>query len=101
MTEEYLQIYSELNALSTEEKREVLPRFFKTGKGEYGEGDRFMGVVVPDTRKVAKGHKEASFEVLEDLLESEWHECRLCALIILTERFYTDWRNQPTCGNRE
>lgn len=68
-------------------KREYLPRFFKTGKGQYGEGDKFLGVVVPNTRIVAKHHKDAPFEVMAALLQSEWHECRLCALLMLVERF--------------
>ena len=87
LSKKYSAICRELRSYSTAEKREVLPRFFKTGKGEYGEGDRFMGVVVPDTRKVAKDHNDVSWEVLEALLESEWHECRLCALVILVNRF--------------
>ena len=68
-------------------KREYLPRFFKTGKGQYGEGDKFLGVVVPNTRIVAKRHKDAPFEAIAALLQSEWHECRLCALLMLVERF--------------
>ena len=83
----YSQIVRELRDCSDEEKKNVLPRFFKTGKGEYGEGDRFLGVTVPLTRKVAKNHKNTSYEVLEALLESEWHECRLCALLILIEKY--------------
>lgn len=82
----YARITKALRACSDEEKKIVLPRFFKTGKGEYGEGDRFMGVVVPDTRKVAKEYAGVSWEVIEALLESEWHECRLCSLLILVER---------------
>lgn len=77
-----------LRSLATPAKQAFLPRFFKTGIGEYGEGDRFLGVVVPDTRRVAKQYKEeVSVTMLEDLLQSEWHECRLCALLILVERF--------------
>ena len=68
-------------------KKEYLPRFFKTGKGQYGEGDKFLGVVVPNTRLVAKRHKDAPFEVMAELLQSQWHECRLCALLMLVERF--------------
>jgi len=83
----YSQIIRDLSEFSNEEKKVVLPRFFKTGKGEYGEGDKFLGVMVPLTRAVAKKHKETSFEVLEALLESEWHECRLCALLILIEKY--------------
>ena len=63
-------IIQELASLATEEKRQVLPRFFKTGKGEYGEGDKFLGVVVPSTRIVAKRHKDASFNELSSLLLS-------------------------------
>lgn len=80
-------IQQELETHINPVKREYLPRFFKTGKGEYGEGDRFLGVVVPDTRQVAKRHKEEPFEVAEQLLQSPWHECRLCALLMLVERF--------------
>ena len=83
----YSQIIKELRLHSDEEKKLILPRFFKTGKGEYGEGDRFLGVVVPETRKVAKMYKEVPYELLEWLLESEWHEVRLCALLILKEKY--------------
>lgn len=83
----YARITQTLRSHSDDEKKIVLPRFFKTGKGEYGEGDRFMGVVVPNTRKVAKENAAVSWEVIEALLESEWHECRLCALLILVERY--------------
>ncbi len=85
--ETYANIIRELRAHSDEEKKTVLPRFFKTGKGEYGEGDRFLGVIVPNTRKVAGKYKETSFESLEWLMESEWHEVRLCALLILIEKY--------------
>lgn len=87
LAREYSQIVRELRACSREDKKKILPRFFKTGKGEYGEGDMFLGVVVPETRKVALRHRDAAFVVVEALLESEWHECRLCALLILVERF--------------
>ena len=79
-------ITSELQALSNAEKREIFPRFFKTGKGEYGEGDRFLGVTVPNIRAIAKLHKDISIEEIRDLIQSEWHEVRLCALIIMVEK---------------
>ena len=79
-------ITDELQAFSTEEKREVLPRFFKTGKGEYGESDHFLGVAVPDTRTVAKQHKDISLDEIRNLMQSEWHEVRLCALLIMVEK---------------
>ena len=79
-------ITSELQALTNAEKREIFPRFFKAGKGEYGEGDRFLGVTVPNIRAIAKLHKDISIEEIRELLQSEWHEVRLCALIIMVEK---------------
>lgn len=87
LAKDYSKIFRALKEASDEEKKLVLPRFFKTGKGEYGEGDKFLGVIVPETRKVAKANKNASYELIEALLESEWHECRLCALLILIEKY--------------
>lgn len=81
------EIQKQLEDLSTPEKKEFLPYFFKTGKGQYGEGDKFLGVVVPDTRKVAKQNKNIEFYEVKQLFNSEYHECRLCALLILVERF--------------
>ena len=84
---DYNGIIKELRTHSDDEKKVVLPRFFKTGKGEYGEGDRFLGVIVPETRKVARKYADVSYDVLEWLLESEWHECRLCALLMLVQKY--------------
>lgn len=80
-------ILTELKALGSKEKQEMLPRFFKTGKGEYGEGDKFLGVTVPLTRSVAKKHKDMPLQDVAQLITSEWHEVRLCALCILTLKF--------------
>lgn len=80
-------IYQQLQKLSIPEKKAFFPRFFKAGKGEYGEGDKFIGVVMPDIRKVVKDNKTASFKDVAELLSSEWHECRMCALLILVEHF--------------
>ena len=81
------EIQNKLESLSTPEKKEHLPRFFKTGKGQYGEGDKFIGVVVPDTRNIAREYKNISFADVTQLLHSQYHECRLCALLILIEQF--------------
>ena len=81
------RIRQELETYIDPVKREVLSRFFKTGKGQYGEGDKFLGVTVPNARSVAKMHKDEPFGVLAALLQSPWHECRLCALLVLVERF--------------
>ena len=79
------QIYRELLSLSGgEEKRAVLQRFFKTGPGQYGEGDQFLGVTVPNVRQVARLHARASLDEVEACLRSPWHEVRLCGLLVLT-----------------
>lgn len=77
------KIYNALVARSDEEKKIVLPRFFKTGKGQYGEGDMFLGVTVPNIREVAEEFKDVNFNVIEELIHSPWHEMRMCALLIL------------------
>ena len=77
------KIHDALVARSDEEKKIVLPRFFKTGKGQYGEGDMFLGVTVPNIREVAKEFKDVNFNVIEELIHSPWHEMRMCALLIL------------------
>ena len=67
---------------------EGLSRFFKTGPGQYGEGDRFLGIKVLVTRDVVKAYwKETSFEDLEECVTSEYHEVRLAALLTLVELF--------------
>lgn len=75
-----------LMAEQDEKQRDHLMRFFKTGKGQYGEGDRFLGLKVPQTRAIVK---EAKLLVgkneLEKLLYSPWHEVRLCGLLLLVE----------------
>ena len=65
-----------------------LARFFKTGPGQYGEGDRFLGIKVPVTRSVVKEcWREVDFEELEACISSEYHEVRLAALLTLVEIF--------------
>lgn len=81
---------SEIERLLMEERddkqRDHLMRFFKTGKGEYGEGDRFLGLKVPQTRAIVKEARlQVELEEIEHLLYSEWHEVRLCALLLLVE----------------
>lgn len=69
------------------EKAAFFPRFFKTGPGEYGEGDQFIGVVVPEQRKIARRFRELPLAEVRALLLSEWHECRLTALLILVGKY--------------
>lgn len=80
-------IQKELENVFSPEKRDFFPYFFKTGKGQYGEGDKFIGVVVPDIRKIAKANKTLSFDEVTKLLNNEYHECRMCALFILIEQY--------------
>ena len=84
----YNQILEALQFLSTPEKRDFLPYFFKTGKGEYAEGDQFIGVVVPDSRKLVKEYwQKATLDDVQEILKSEFHEMRLVALLILVTKF--------------
>ena len=80
-------VLSELQSIGSLEKAVHLSRFFKTGPGQYGEGDRFLGVMVPYSRAIAKANKAMPLEEVQLLLESPWHEARLCALLILVYRF--------------
>ena len=69
-----------------EKQRKILKGFFKTGKGQYGEGDRFLGLKVPQTRMVVKEAKlDVPLREIENLLYSEWHEVRLCGFLFLVE----------------
>lgn len=82
------EIKSALQDLSSSEKKEFLPQFFKAGKGEYAEGDQFIGVTVPNQRIVAKEFgPRISLIQLEELLSSPFHEHRHCALFILVSKF--------------
>lgn len=75
-------------ALRDDEQREVLQRFFKTGKGQYGEGDVFLGIKVPQTRAVAKEYwRNCTLGDLEVLIISPYHEVRLVALLILIHQY--------------
>ena len=77
-----------MESLHNEEQRQILMRFFKTAPGEYGYGDEFLGIKVPQTRKVA-GLVARDFPLSEVpvLLTSRWHEVRLCGLLILVSQF--------------
>lgn len=83
----YEEIEAEFLSLKNDEKAQHLMRFFKTGPGMYGEGDRFLGLVVPQTRALAIRYGEVSYETLTRLLDSPYHEMRLCALLVLVQRF--------------
>lgn len=80
------EIISTLESLGDERQRAILQRFFKTGKGEYGEGDIFLGIKVPQVRLVVKSARlDVPFSEIEILLHSKIHEVRLCGFLLLVE----------------
>ena len=80
-------IREELAAVASRDDSKFLSGFFKTGPGQYGEGDVFIGVRVPDTRAIARRYRDLPLEEVYELLESEIHEHRLAGLVVLTERY--------------
>ncbi len=80
-------VLRELKALARPDKAEFLPGFFKAFPGGYGEGDQFLGVVVPDQRRVARSFRDLPRAEVSKLLGSKWHECRLTALFVLVAQF--------------
>ena len=77
----------ELKELADEKQAEILQRFFKTGKGQYGEGDIFLGIKVPVQRNIAKRYSGLSLPKIQELLKSKIHEHRLTGLIILSNKY--------------
>ncbi|HOF03803.1 MAG TPA: DNA alkylation repair protein [Atribacterota bacterium] len=81
------EIKEEFKKFSNQQRAKILQRYFKTGKGEYGEGDIFLGLRVPDTRKIAKKYDNLSLEEVTGFLISQIHEERLFALLLLINLF--------------
>jgi 3-methyladenine DNA glycosylase AlkD len=81
------QIESEIESSKNTEKAKILQRFFKTGVGQYGEGDIFFGITVPIQRKIAKKYVELKLKEIQLLLNSKIHEKRLIALLILIQKY--------------
>ena len=81
-------ITSYMESLQDKEQQKILMRFFKTGEGEYGYGDQFLGLKVPQTREVVK-HVATGIELSEvpELLMSRWHDVRLCGFLIMVDKF--------------
>ena len=85
-----IELRSNLNDIKNPEKVQVLQRFFKTGKGQYGEGDIFLGITVPESRKIAIKYSSLELIDIKSLLQSKIHEERLIALLILVHRYNTN-----------
>ncbi len=81
------QVLKELREVAREDKAAFFPGFFQAVPGGYGEGDRFLGCVVPDQRKVARQFCDLSRGELEKLFASPWHECRLTGMLILVGQY--------------
>ena len=77
----------EMQNLKNSKKAKILSRFFKTGKGEYGEGDNFFGINVPEQRKLAKKYYDLNLDEIQKLLSSNIHEYRMTALFILVDKY--------------
>lgn len=81
-----------LRSVSSEKKAGILSGFFKTGPGQYGEGDIFLGITVPRIRKAAKSFEKTPLTELKKLLRSKFHEVRLAALLIMVAQYKKgDW----------
>jgi 3-methyladenine DNA glycosylase AlkD len=83
------QLQREIKKLANPQKEKLLQRFFKTGKGEYAEGDIFLGIMVPQSRKLAKKYADLNIKQLTELIRSKIHEERLIALFILINKYKT------------
>ena len=82
------EIIAHMESLHNEKQRKILMVFFKTSPGEYGEGDEFLGLKVPQTREIVKAvAKDFALSEAPELLMSRWHEVRLCGLLILVSKF--------------
>ena len=85
-----------LNMLSDREKAIFLQGFFKTGKGQYAEGDVFWGIKVPEMRQVAMAYRSLPLSEIQKVMENPVHEVRFCGLMILVEQFKTAKKNEKT-----
>lgn len=81
------EVSRELRRFAESERAAIHQRFFKTGRGEYGEGDRFLGIRVPHIRKLVRKFRGLSLTDTEKLLHSSWHEERLFALLVMVDAF--------------
>src|SRR5436190_9138907 len=90
------RLLRDIRNVSTRARAKVSQSFFKTGPGEYGEGDRFLGTAVPDLRRLSVKYEAIPLKDLSSLLKSRWHEERLLALLILIRQYE---RGTPSARN--
>lgn len=80
-------IRKEIRALGSPKRAKSSLRFFRTGPGEYGEGDKFLGLTVPEMRAIARQYRTLDHDAVVELLQSPWHEERLVALVLLVDAY--------------
>lgn len=83
----YNKILKEIISHQNKEKGQLLARFFKTAKGQYGEGDLFLGIMVPESRKIAVKYSDISYKDIGELIKNKYHEVRLIAILILVHKY--------------
>ncbi|NIM65387.1 MAG: DNA alkylation repair protein [Candidatus Latescibacteria bacterium] len=80
-------VQTQLKMLGSKERADIAQRFFKTGPGEYGEGDKFLGIRVPDIRRLVAAYQDIPMKEVKQLLKSAVHEERLFALLVLVRKY--------------
>lgn len=96
MTATASEVKKTLKSVGCPDKAEHFKRFFKTGEGEYAEGDQFWGIIVPDQRKIAKRFRDLPLSELDILLADPIHECRLTAIFIMVDQFNRSLKSKKT-----
>lgn len=88
MTDRVATLIRSMKALANDKQRQTLMRFFKTDKGEYGENDIFLGLMNPQTRSFVKQYSDLELDEVQALVDSEFHEIRMCGFLILVELYH-------------
>jgi len=92
------EIIQHMESLQNDRQRQILMGFFKTGPGEYGEGDAFLGLKVPQTREVVRAvASDFPLNQVPELLMNRWHEVRLCGLLIMVSKFENSFDVSAIC----
>ncbi len=91
------ELRKELNAKKNSKRAKLLSRYFKTGKGEYAEGDKFLGINVPELRKITKKYHDLDLRQIKELIKSKIHEHRMIALFILMHKYKSTNHKKIIC----